>query len=113
MARGDRVERPLRKTEFELRFATKRAEQGWTDLLATQRNAIVGAWDFLTATPLAETPQNYRLKGRLAYVVSNGVQCERWQLKPTAQGDARIWFYVIERTVYLEAVHTRHPNATK
>ncbi|KRQ20557.1 MULTISPECIES: hypothetical protein [Mycobacteroides] len=36
-----------------------------------------------------------------------------WQHKPTKQGTARIWFYVEDRTVYLEQVHTSHPNETK
>ena len=43
----------------------------------------------------------------------DGVAHERWQHKPTAQGDARIWFYVDDGVVYLEQVHTRHPNQTK
>jgi hypothetical protein len=38
---------------------------------------------------------------------------ERWQHKPTLNGAARIWFFVEDRTVYLEQVHTRHPNETK
>jgi hypothetical protein len=38
---------------------------------------------------------------------------ERWQHKPTLKGTARIWFFVEDRTVYLEQVHTSHPNETK
>lgn len=38
---------------------------------------------------------------------------ERWQHKRTAKGAARIWFYVHERTVFLEQVDTSHPNETK
>ncbi len=30
-----------------------------------------------------------------------------------AKGTARIWFYVEGRIVYLEQVHTSHPNETK
>lgn len=33
--------------------------------------------------------------------------------KPTLKGTARIWFYVDGSTVYLEQVHTAHPNETK
>ena len=43
----------------------------------------------------------------------NGTQHDRWQHKPTVGGDARIWFFVIGQTVYLEQVFTHHPNATK
>ena len=42
-----------------------------------------------------------------------GATHERWQHKPTAKGTALIWFYVHERTVFLEQVHTSHPNETK
>ena len=38
---------------------------------------------------------------------------ERRQHKPTQQGDARIWFYVDGHDVFIEQVHTHHPNATK
>ncbi|GAB98002.1 hypothetical protein KILIM_094_00020 [Kineosphaera limosa NBRC 100340] len=37
----------------------------------------------------------------------------RWQHKPTQEGTARVWFYVDGNTVYLEQVHTAHPNQTK
>lgn len=74
---------------------------------------LVDTWEFLTKTPLERTPTNYPLKDELGAVTSAGVTYQRWQHKPTAQGDARIWFYVDGRVVFLEQVHTRHPNATK
>jgi hypothetical protein len=46
-------------------------------------------------------------------VTRNGSTHDRWQHKPTAKGDARIWFYVADQVVYLEQVHTNHPNETK
>ena len=52
-------------------------------------------------------------KGELGNVQRGGQSFERWQHKPTLKGSARIWFYVDGRTVYLEAVHTSHPNETK
>ncbi len=52
-------------------------------------------------------------KGVLGTVLRGGTAHERWQHKPTAKGTARIWFYVDERTVYLEQIHTSHPNQTK
>ncbi|WP_024792968.1 hypothetical protein [Tomitella biformata] len=58
------------------------AKKGWRDLVATIRNPMTETWDFLTRTPLATTPTNYRLKGELG-------------------------------TVFLEPVHTIHPNETK
>ncbi|GAB4085901.1 hypothetical protein GCM10028784_25310 [Myceligenerans cantabricum] len=69
--------------------------------------------DFLTRTPLTPTSTNYRLEGALGTITRSGRTFERWQHKPTARGTARVWFYVDGRTVYLEQVHTAHPNETK
>jgi len=49
----------------------------------------------------------------LGLVTHNGSTYERWQHKPTLKGNARIWFFVVEQVVYLEQVHTHHPNETK
>ncbi|HRN28893.1 MAG TPA: hypothetical protein PK781_03755 [Terrimesophilobacter sp.] len=113
MARAERVERPRKKSEFEIRFASRSAEKGWRDLCATSRNAMADAWDFLTRTPGHHTPTNTPLKGQLATVVRDGRSFQRWQHKPTRGGDARIWFYLDGQTVFLENVHTHHPNETK
>lgn len=113
MTREERVDRPTRSSEYELRFASNSAKKGWTDLRAMIRGPLAESWDFLTRTPLALTPTNYPLNGRLATVVAHGGTHQRRQHKPTARGDARIWFYVDGRVVYLEQVHTRHPNETK
>lgn len=113
MVRQLKVERPTKKSEYEIRFASAQAQRGWIDLCATTRNALADAWDFLTRTPLQTTPTNYRLKGELGFVRRGKETHERWQHKPTKQGDARIWFFVEGQVVYLEQVHTRHPNATK
>lgn len=113
MARKDKVERPTKKSEYDIVFASRQAEKGWTDLKATTRNALVDSWDFLTRTPLAEGSLNYPLRGAYGTVTYGGKQHTRWQHKPTSQGDARIWFFVIDQVVYLEDVHTHHPNETK
>lgn len=113
MAKQSKVERPTKKSEYELRFATVSARKNWTDLLATTRGPLVDAWDFLTRTPLEVTPRNARLRGELGIVTRDGADHARWQFKPTAKGDARIWFYVEGRVVYIEQVHTNHPNETK
>lgn len=113
MARSSKVERPTKKSEYDIVFASRQAEKGWTDLRATTRNALADSWDFLTRSPLTEGPVNYPLRGALGTVTYGGKQYSRWQHKPTRQGDARIWFFVIGQTVYLEQVHTQHPNETK
>lgn len=111
--KGELVPRPPKKIEYAIRFATADARRGWQDLVATIRNPMADTWDFLTRTPLSTTPTNYRLKGELSVVKRGGVTFDRWQHKPTAKGTARVWYYVDGRIVFLEQVHTSHPNATK
>lgn len=112
MAKGKgAVSRPIKKSEYAVLFGTREAEKGWQDLLATQRNAVVDAWDFLTRTPLERSPTNYPLRDDLARVTRNGATFEQWQHK--LSGGARLWFYVEDRTVVLVQCHTRHPNETK
>lgn len=105
------VARPRKKAEFELRFATRQAEKGWSDLKATTGNALADAWDFLTRTPRHLSERNHPLKGELAQVLRDGQRHDRWQLE--LPGGARIWFYVHEQVVWLVDVHTHHPNQTK
>lgn|SRR5690625_1199324 len=113
MAKEKPVKRPTKRSEFTIIIASREAEKGWQDLKATHRNALADTWDFLTKTPLNTTPKNYPLKGKLKEVSRGGVTYERWQHKPTLGGGARIWFYVKGQKVYLEQVHTSHPNQTK
>lgn len=113
MSKETKVLRPTKKSEYELRFASREAQKGWRDLSATIRGPLADAWDFLTRSPLTETPTNYPLKGKLSVATRGGASYQRWQHKPTRKGDARIWFYVDRNVVYLERVHTSHPNETK
>lgn len=109
--RHEPVPRPLRRSEYRLVFVTRQAAKGWSDLLATTRNAVVDAWEFLTATPTQETPTNHRLRAELATVTHGGRTYERWQHE--LPGGARLWFYVDADQVCLLDVHTHHPNQTK
>ncbi len=102
MAKSEKVERPTKKNEYELRFASVQAKRGWTDLKATAKNSLTDSLDFLTMTSRSTTPNNYRLHSDLGSVTRDGSTHERWQHKPTLIGDARIWFYVVDRVVYLE-----------
>ena len=113
MARNTKVPRPTKNSEYELRFASREAQKGWRDLSATIRGPLTDTWDFLTRSPLTESPSNYPLKGQLSEILRDGISYQRWQHKPARQGDARIWFYVDGKIVYLERVHTSHPNETK
>lgn len=111
MARAEKVSRPQKNSEFELRFATSQASVGWRDLCATQRNKMADAWDFLTKHPHAHTPTNHPLKGELSTVTRDGRAFDQWQHE--LSGGARIWFYLDGHVVQLVRVHTAHPNETK
>lgn len=113
MAEESVVPRPAKRSEYVLKYATRQSENGWRDLVATIRNPMSDTWDFLTRTPLTTTPSNYPLEGSLGAITRGGQTFQRWQHKPTLKGAARVWFYVDGSTVYLEQVHTAHPNETK
>lgn len=113
MVSGDPVGRPTKKNEYSIFFASNSAEKNWQNLVAVRRNNLADTWEFLTKTPLEVTPLSYPLKGELATVTRNGVAHDRWQRKLTASDGIRIWYFVIDKNVYLEQVHTSHPNQTK
>jgi len=112
MAKEQQVNRPIKKSEYTIVAATAAAQKGWRDLVATHRNLMVEAWEFLTTDPLRQTPTNYPLRAELSVITRNGVEHQRWQYKPSQGTSARIWFFVEGQKVYLEQVHTSHPKAT-
>lgn len=81
--------------------------------MATHPNQMVEVWSFLTSTPLQRTVLSYPLKGTEGVVTKDGNQHVRSQLKLNARLGARIWYFVDGNRVYLEQVHTAHPNQTK
>lgn len=74
---------------------------------------MVDVWEFLTSTPLQKTIASYPLHGAMGDVTKDGVTHVRWQLKLNIRDGARIWYFVSGKRVYLEQVHTSHPNQTK
>jgi hypothetical protein len=112
-ARRADVARPVRTTEYTIVFGTRSAELGWRDLVATQRNAVVAAWERLTTAPTTEDLACHALRGELGVVTHSGRTWVRRQLE--LKRGARLWYTVDDddRTVHLLAVHTHHPNATK
>lgn len=116
MTRDVRVERPTKRVEYEIVFATTQARKGWVDLVATTRNAMADAWDTLTRHPNETTQTCHQLKGNLATVTQAGKVHARWQYE--LPGGARVWYFVTDAgkfagTVHLIEVHTHHPNETK
>ncbi len=111
MAKEERVQRPIKASEYEIRCASVGAQRGWRDLLGVQKNALTDAWDELTREPLTSHEKKHPMRDKLQFVRRNGHTHERWQL--SLAGGARVWYYVSGRIVYLEQVHTQHPNKTK
>lgn len=111
MPKNPEAERPTEKSEHEIRFASAQTQRGWLNLESTIKDPLADDWDFLTGTPLAVTSTNYHFRGEHAVTTRKGSIYDRWQYKPTLKGDARIGFYVEGSVVYLEQVHTKHPNA--
>lgn len=114
MAKDQPVERPTKRTEYRIVFATSQAVKGWRDLRATKLNAMADAWDALTRAPEANTPTCHPLKGDLETIRVSGVPHVQRQYE--LPGGARIWYYVTPGqpgTVHLINCWTHHPNATK
>lgn len=116
-ARDEPVARPLKKTEYQLVFITRDAAKGWTDCLATVRNAVVEAWEQLTNDPLHESERQYRLREDFATGNYQGTSYARWQYK--LSNGARIWYFVDTTSgakfagrVLLERVEPGHPKGT-
>jgi hypothetical protein len=107
------VPRPRRKTDFILQFDNRAAELGWRDAVAVRRNAMVDAWDWLTNSPLSPSPLCSPLRGQLGSISRGGIEHDRWQLKLDERDGIRICYFVVDNTVCIEKVHTRHPNETK
>ena len=92
-SRRERVDRPLKPAEYEIRFANRDAEKGWRDVLAVATHATVEAWAHLTAHPHEGSKRCYALKAAYAVVNIGGVAYEQWQYKVT--DGARIWHCVV------------------
>jgi hypothetical protein len=113
MGTAEKVPRPQKKTPYQLYFATASAKKGWRDVAAVRRNDLAKAWDFLSHTPVQKTPLSYPLRGELSTVSWRGKLYDRWQLKLSPTDGIRLWYFVHGTNVYLEHVHTHHPNQTK
>ena len=111
--KGELVPRPAKKVEYDIRFASAGAKKGWRDLVATMRKPDGRRMGFPHSYPDGNHFHQLPAEGGAGDCERGGQSFERWQHKPTLKGSARIWFYIDDRTVFLEAVHTSHPNETK
>ena len=117
--RGVAVSRPIKGTEYEIFFGNTAAQRGWTDLKSFAKNALVDAYDYLTAHPTKYDPDRcYQLRGDLSTVLVDGTALPQWQYKVT--DGARLWYAVDKPNakaknpgrVYITKAATGHPNET-
>ena len=112
--RGDRVTVPPPQEQWDVRFGTGDAADGWEELcrhaLANTRRCL----ETLRADPRsgAGHDRQHRLRGDLATHRHNGRDMEQWEYEVTSGGRVR---YVIDdgnRTVWLIYASPRHPKDT-
>ncbi len=112
--RGDRAAPPPVGGEYDLRFASNRAGEGWEQLSRQAGGNLRRAYDAIRAAPrsAALPERQHRLKGDLGTGMWKGSQLERWQYEVT--GGGRIWYLIDDatRTAWIVYAGTGHPKAT-
>ena len=112
--RGDRVTVPPPQDQWDVRFGTSEAANGWEELcrhaLPNSRRCL----ETLRTDPRsgAGHDRQHRLRGDLATHRHNGRDMEQWEYEVTSGGRVR---YVIDddsRTVWLIYASPRHPKDT-
>lgn len=112
--RGDRAAPPPVGDEFDLRFTTSAAADGWEQLARQAPTNLRRAYEAIRATPRSSTSpeRHHRLKGALGGGVWKGQVYERWQYEVT--GGGRVWYLVDDerRTAWITYAGTGHPQET-
>ncbi|GGM13884.1 hypothetical protein GCM10012279_35130 [Micromonospora yangpuensis] len=112
--RGDRAAPPAVGNEFELRFASAAAAEGWEQLARQAPTNLRRAFETIRTDPRSRVSpdRHHRLKGSLGSGLWKGEVCERWQYEVT--GGGRIWYLVDDsrRVAWLTYAGTGHPRET-
>lgn len=113
--RGDRAAPPAVGEEWEIRFATADAANGWELLCKQAPSNTREAWELLRSNPRPRqhTRRQHPLKDDLARRLHRGRELYQWQYEVTGAG--RIWYLPDEdaRTVWLTLASPGHPKATE
>jgi hypothetical protein len=112
--RGDRAAPPPIEGEYDLRFASSQAAEGWEQLGRHAGPNLRRAFDAIRADPRsrASPERHHRLKGSLGTASWKGEPLERWQYEVT--GGGRIWYLIDDtrRVAWVVYAGTRHPKIT-
>lgn len=113
--RGGHVPPPAAHGEWTLRFADKRAADGWEDLCVQAPGATREAWEQLARAPRrpANPKRQHRLRGELSSKTVAGIDLEHWQYEVT--GGGRIWYCPDDErgVVWITKATTGHPRETE
>lgn len=93
--RASRVAPPPRRGDWELRFATSAAAEGWEDLCVQAPGPTRECYDALSREPRAGAisgSRQHRLRGELAVRDFKGAMLEQWQYEVTGAG--RVWYCI-------------------
>jgi hypothetical protein len=111
--RGDRAAPPPGPGEWDVRFGTTEAANGWDVLCKHASGALRTAWALLRSNPRPPIDSRHApLKHDLATKTVQGHVCEQWQYEVT--GGGRIWYAVDDdrRTVWITVARIGHPPQT-
>jgi hypothetical protein len=95
-----------------VRFADRRAAEGWQDLLIHARENLDRAWCAITSDPRHVDHRQHALRGVLSTVGVAGATLEQWQYEATSGG--RIWYAIDDgtRSLWITRAGTGHPRQT-
>ncbi|WP_327106645.1 hypothetical protein [Nonomuraea glycinis] len=95
-----------------MRFADRRAAEGWGNLLAQAPENLDRAWVAITSDPRHVDSRQHPLRGALGEVKIGGESLEQWQYEATSGG--RLWYTIDEdrRTLWITRAGTGHPKVT-
>jgi hypothetical protein len=112
--RGERAAPPPTGHEYDLRFASNQAAEGWEELARHAGPNLPRALDAIRATPGSRSSpeRHHRLKGSLATAMWKGEPLERWQYEVT--GACRVWYVIDDarRIAWIAFAGQGHPKAT-
>jgi hypothetical protein len=112
--RGERAAPPSLGAQYDLRFASNQAADGWEQLGRQAGANLRRAFDTIRADPRSRSlpERHHRLKGSLGAATWKGESLEQSQYEVT--GGGRIWYVIDDarQTAWITFAGTGHPRAT-
>lgn len=110
--RGERVAPPATTGEWELRFGTGVAADGWEQLCASAPGPLKTCWEQLRSDPHRTDRRQHRLRDVLSIRTVAGKALEQWQYEVTGAG--RVWYCPDDaaRTIWIVLAEPGHPPRT-